>query len=328
MFLIIGTTIGAGYASGREIWQFFGPESGLAIGLFTIFFIMSCFVIMKISLAFGSTHYVPVLEHLIGKRLTKFYDLMIILYLFTTTIVMLAGSGATLEMFRFPYWAGIFLLAIILVVLFIWDIEGILSLNVLVLPLLISGLLFVLFPNGSSFTVNLDFSAQKNWPAAFTFTALNVLPLVAVLSAVGREMKHIGEAYIASIGSGLILGTTSFLYNESLLNVAEDLLVYEIPLFAVIEKYPYLFVLFMSAMLWVAIYTTAASGVLGLISRFRKMVNFPTWLLALLTLAMMIPFTSFGFSSLVAILYPIYGVLNLYILVALLLYPIVNHYKS
>lgn len=31
MFLILGTAIGAGYASGREIWQFYGEQSALAI---------------------------------------------------------------------------------------------------------------------------------------------------------------------------------------------------------------------------------------------------------------------------------------------------------
>lgn len=38
MFLIIGTMIGAGYASGRELWEFFGNESTFAILLFAVLF--------------------------------------------------------------------------------------------------------------------------------------------------------------------------------------------------------------------------------------------------------------------------------------------------
>ena len=49
MFLIMGTTIGAGYASGRELWQFFGDQSGLAILIFTFMFSLCVYVIMKIS---------------------------------------------------------------------------------------------------------------------------------------------------------------------------------------------------------------------------------------------------------------------------------------
>ena len=38
MFLILGTAIGAGYASGREIWQFYGEQSALAIIFFYVHF--------------------------------------------------------------------------------------------------------------------------------------------------------------------------------------------------------------------------------------------------------------------------------------------------
>jgi uncharacterized membrane protein YkvI len=51
MFLIVGTVIGAGYASGRELWEFFGAESGLAIVLFAILFTISCAVILTIAWA-------------------------------------------------------------------------------------------------------------------------------------------------------------------------------------------------------------------------------------------------------------------------------------
>src|SRR5699024_8862335 len=81
MFLIIGTTIGAGYASGRELWEFFGHESGLAILLFVLFFIISCGVIMEISFDKQSTQYRPVLRAIVGKKLTAVYDVMIFLYL-------------------------------------------------------------------------------------------------------------------------------------------------------------------------------------------------------------------------------------------------------
>lgn len=66
ILLILGSLIGAGYASGQEIWQFFGAESGLAIVLFTIMFIFSSYIVMKISFKVQSTHFLPVLEHLMG----------------------------------------------------------------------------------------------------------------------------------------------------------------------------------------------------------------------------------------------------------------------
>ncbi|RXJ02832.1 hypothetical protein DS745_05880 [Anaerobacillus alkaliphilus] len=330
MFLIIGTMIGAGYASGRELWEFFGTESSLAIVIFAVLFSICVSVILSISYNQKTVHYLPVLQLLMGKKLTRLYDYMIILYLFSVTVIMLAGGGATLEVIQLPYWVGIIIISLLLIVLFFWDTKGITSMNSLVVPILIVFLVGILlsFQFLDGFSINLSFSNQSNWPAAFTFTALNILPLVAVLAGIGSEIKTKGEIWIASIGSGAILGGISILYNESLLKVAHDIMFYEIPLFAILKHYPYFMVLVMSVLLWVAIYTTAASGLFGLTSRFRKFVSLPTWATASLLILLMIPLTQIGFSTLIAVLYPLYGVLNLYILASILLYPIAKNFKD
>lgn len=329
MFLIIGTMIGAGYASGRELWEFFGTESSLAITLFTILFSICVFVIMSISYQQKTFDYLVVLKLLMGKKLTSLYDYMIILYLFSTTVIMLAGGGATLEVLNFPYWMGIIIIASLLVLLFFWDTKGITLMNSLIIPILIVFLVGILFSFQSleGYSIQFNINKQTNWPAAFTFTALNILPLVAVMAGVGHEIKSKGEIWIASVGSGGILGGISFLYNESLLRVAHDIMFYEIPLFAILKHYPYFMVLVMSGLLWVAIYTTAAAGVFGLTTRFRKYVSIPLWALAFFLVLIMIPLTTIGFSTLIGVLYPIYGILNLYILAAILLYPLVNKYS-
>ncbi|KMK77907.1 membrane protein [Alkalihalobacillus pseudalcaliphilus] len=327
MFLIVGTMIGAGYASGREIWEFFGSESGLAIFLFMILFIICSYVVMHISYKHQSAHYLPVLHILMGKRISKLYDVMIILYLFTTTVIMLAGGGATLEVVHFPFWAGVVIVAAFVVVLFIWDTDGITTIHTVITPILIFALVSVLFAFQSLHGFPLTFWEEKqgNWPTALTFTALNILPLISVLGAIGQKIKGKGEIVIAAVGSGTILGGLTFLYNSSLIEVASELVVYEIPLFAILQHYPYYMVLVMSGILWVAIYTTAASGVFGLISRIREYIQAPAWVLALMLVAIMAPLTMFGFSNLISFLYPLYGVLNLYLFSSIMLYPILHH---
>ncbi|GIN13123.1 hypothetical protein J26TS2_29900 [Shouchella clausii] len=327
MFLIVGTVIGAGYASGRELWEFFGAESGLAILLFAVLFTISCSVILTIARKEKTTHYLPILEKLLGRRLAKAYDWMIILYLFSVTVIMLAGAGATLEVYNIPFWLGVVINAGLVVFMFAKDMTGMTKVNAFLIPVLIICLVAVLLVYQSSigFSFTFDIHMQHNWPAAMTFTSLNILPIVAVLSAVGNQIKHKGEIYIASIGSGLLLGTISYLYNESLLSVAQEIIFYEIPLFVILKHYPSIMVLAISLLLWLAIYTTAASGVFGLIARLRTNVQGEAWLIALLLVACMAPMTMFGFSTLISILYPLYGILNLFILASLVLYPIVKH---
>src|SRR5699024_12489096 len=92
-----------------------------------------------------SSEYTPVLEIIVGNKLARFYDVMILFYLYTTTVVMISGSGATGQAFNFSYWWGIGFIVLTLIILFIRDINGVLMLNVYILPILIAGLLFVLF---------------------------------------------------------------------------------------------------------------------------------------------------------------------------------------
>ncbi|WP_337019435.1 hypothetical protein [Oceanobacillus massiliensis] len=326
MFLIIGTTIGAGYASGRELWQFFGHESGLAILLFSLFFSVCCMVIMNISYKLKTNHYLPVLEEIVGSKLTGVFDLMILLYLFTTTIIMIAGSGATGQAFNFPNWWGMVIIAVALILLFSKGVNGLININRYILPFLLGGMLYILimFTIDQHLALFSHWHEQRNWIAAFPFTALNILPLIAVLGAVGNKVTSKREIGIACWGSGICLGVLSYIYNNSLIQIADEILLYEIPLFAILKHYPFEILVLMSILLWFAIFTTAASGMLGIATRLQEYFQKPLHVIVVGVLLIMIPLSTFGFSTLISFIYPIYGILNLYILARLLMYPIWN----
>lgn len=323
MFLIIGTTIGAGYASGRELWQFFGHESGLAILLYSVFFIISCIVIMHISYQQQSTDYLPVLRKIVGVKLSGVYDVMILLYLFTTTIVMVAGSGAVVQSYNISYWWGVILIVGALIILFIRGINGLLFINQYMIPLLLVGLLYVLL----RFTIDQELQLfshwreQRNWTAAFPFTALSILSLIAVLGAIGNKIRSKQEIWIACIGSGLTLGIISYIYNNSLIQISDEILLYEIPLFAILKHYSFRILILMTILLWFAIFTTAGACILGIVTRLKRFLDTPLLLLVIIILGLIIPLTTFGFSTLISYIYPAYGILNLYVLTRLLLYP-------
>jgi uncharacterized membrane protein YkvI len=286
-------------------------------------------VIFQISRKAKSEHFFPVLEELVGRKIARIYNVVMVVYLFTTTVVMLAGGGVALMVFSIPYWAGIAIICFLLILLFVSDVKGMITVNAIIIPVIILVLAFVLFRTvlTDPESIPLTSMKQSNWPSAFTFTALNILPLVAVISAIGKEVKSKGEIMIASIGSGVMLGGISLFYNQSLLIVQSKLDFFEIPLFAIIQSYPYYMIFIMTLLLWVAIYTSAASGLLGLITRFRDNFSLPLWGICLFMLICMLPFTVFGFAFLVAILYPLFGLINLYLLVCILLYPITNREK-
>lgn len=326
VFLITGTTMGAGYASGREIWVFFGNGSDLAILLFTLLFIICVNVILTISYESQTSNYLPVLQKVVGNKIAKVYDFMILVYLFSVTVVMIAGSGASFQSLGFPVWWGIGFIFIALVLIFQKGINGLLTINEILMPLLIISLFYILvvFMQDEQISFLIDWRQQDNWMSGFPFAALNLLPLVAVLGAIGGKITSKGEIYVASIISGLILGVISFIYNKSLVHLSTQMIIDEIPLFAIINNYHNQIMLIMIIMLWLAIYTTAASTLLGMVTRIQNKIDQPIGKLVFVVLLCMLPFTMIGFSQLINVLYPLYGILNLYIVVKLLFYPIWN----
>ncbi|MFS1518866.1 hypothetical protein V1503_20750 [Bacillus sp. SCS-151] len=324
MSIIVGVMMGAGFASGQEVWQFFGEGSELAIVLFMFIFTFSCFVVLSISYEEKTDHFLPILRKLVGMKLAQFYDVLIVFYLFATTVVMTAGGAAVLAHFNVPYWLAIMIFLLLLTLQLFWGFKGLIIVNFYIFPVLILGLIMtlILFMKQLEEPFILQWGAKQNLLSAFTFTAFNILPIIGVLGAIGKKLHTKGEAVIASIGSGLILGIICIIYNQSLIRIPVDVNDWEIPLYAILDYFPMIIIIMMSLFLFTAIYTTAASGIFGLSARLRERFRIPIWLFLILIFILIIPLTTFGFSALVSVLYPLAGFINLLLLMSILIYPL------
>lgn len=324
---IIGTTIGAGFASGREIWEFFGSygtQSQYSLFLAMVLFLLTVVVVLWISRSKETTNYYGILEALMGKKFASLFDVLTMLYLLSMSVVMFAGSGATFAQWNFSYILGVILIAIAVFLVLLFDVNGLVSIQSFIIPILTGVLLFVCirFIYGYEGTATEYVTNSTSWPSGVTYAALNIVPLIAVLSTLGRELKTKGELWIAAGISTLGLASIALLMNHSLLKAANQISQYEIPLFSLLQNYPTEMIAVVSIILWLAIYTTALSGVHGIVSRINHFFTIPSWIITLIIIVGMIPLSLFGFSTLVSILYPIYGVLNLFVLGLLILYPI------
>lgn len=321
-FLIVSAVIGAGYASGREIWLFFGPNSGLAIVLFTILFAISNYSVLSISFRYQTSHYTPVLQSLTGKKAYHLYDFMMIVYLVFTTMIMIAGSGVTFQAYQLPEWIGILFIVFMLIWAFSHKLDQVININTVIIPVLLIALFILLgvFLKKQPLILQ-DEMIKPRYLKAVAFTSVNILPIISVIGAVGKKINSKTEIVLTSIISALILGLLSFVYNYSLSMIATEIDKFEMPIYAILIKFPSLILLGFSLILWIAIYTTAIASMLGLISRFQSKSHLSQLQLAILILLMITPFSFGGFQFLVELIYPLYGVFNLYLLIKLLIYP-------
>lgn len=328
-FTIVGTNIGAGFASGREIWEFFGSygaKSTQTLVVSIALFAVSSMIILWISWKQQTDHYYDVLKLIMGSRMADYFDGFILLYLVCSTLVMFAGSGATFTQWDMPFALGTGLLAVAIWGILFRGVGGLMSLNYFLMPALLMILFTVcihfLFYDEASYTMSQKVETEMIWPTAVTYAALNIIPLLAVLSTLGKHISHPIEIGIAGVGSGLCLGGIAVLYNLSLLRIEHLIPQYDIPLFALIHSYSSVWWLVISVILWLAIYTTAVSGMYGAVFRISEWISAPHWVIALLMLLILMPLSQLGFATLVKVIYPLYGILNLFVLSFILLYPL------
>ena len=100
--VFIGTVVGAGLASGKEITQFFtsfGLTSFLGIFFCGLFYILMGSIIAKIGIKYSLNSYSDVLKIISPNLLGKITGVITTFYLISSASIILAGSGALIHQF-------------------------------------------------------------------------------------------------------------------------------------------------------------------------------------------------------------------------------------
>lgn len=142
VFVIIGTLIGAGFASGQEIYAFFFSFGikGL-IGIFVSSFIIgiTIYKTLKIIHKNNINNYGDFLNNLIkNKKINNITNIIINIFILVSFYIMIAGFGAYLQQeFNLYSIFGSSILAILCFILFRTNVNGLIRVNELLIPILI-----------------------------------------------------------------------------------------------------------------------------------------------------------------------------------------------
>ncbi|MFW6006965.1 MAG: hypothetical protein ACOC4G_01040 [Bacillota bacterium] len=329
----IGTIIGAGFASGQEVLQFFGYyhfRGFFGIIITALLFIIYGYIILKLGWKYRAYSHKDILKKLPGQMLIKLLDLIIIFFLFGAFITMIAGSGAIFaEQFLLnSIWGNLFMVLISLLTV-ILGVSGVVTAISGIVPFLITGIIFLAvvtffnqsFPDTGEFigtlTVN---SPLNNWfTSAMVYVSYNIVMAIAILAPLGGEVDREEILKPGSILGGLGLGMGAGLILFTLLYNLPEILEYEIPMIYVAGEISPWIRLSYSFILLAEIYTTAVGNLFGFVRRISgdnkkryKIVSIISCILALF-------FSQAGFSTLVYYLYPVIGYTGFLILAGLTL---------
>lgn len=321
IFVIIGTLIGAGFASGREIYLFFlqygeiGKIGIILTGLITGIIIYKVLGIVKI---YEIDNYNKLLERINWKydKINKVINLIVNSFLLISFYIMIAGFSAYIEQtYKIPIYISSTFFVIVCYIVFKKSIHGVIKANELLVPILVIIIAYLGIKNmpylGNQNTQNLIMEKQNGWIlASILYASYNSIILIPVLTSL-RNYIYSKKAIIkiSIISSIIIVILALFIYGlllrgEFFISELEMPLV-EITLqFGIIFKYIYGFVIVAS------IFTSAIStGYSFLENVTKKGKNYD---IILLTMCLSgIAVSNIGFSNLVKTLYPLFGMLGL-----------------
>ncbi len=314
-FVYIGLVIGAGFASGREIMEYFNYPSltshrGVAAA--TLLLVLICYLILRRAFR-NRLHTYRDYLWAVCPRTAPWINRFIRLYLFCGFFTMLAGCGALLnQSFLLPSPLGSLLLLVLCFGVLSFDLKGIVACNGILVPCMILGILILCFR--SLYLEVPVFSirsiAQGSLLSALCYVSYNTVSAPSVLVPLAKSITP-RAIRVAAWTGGLTLGILIFFiwFSQSLhfpiLKDTQIPLLYLAALLGRTEKYLYTAILFM------AICTTAVSEGFGILSQISFSSARERVLGTGLFCLAAYPFSLLEFSGLIANLYAFFGIAGL-----------------
>lgn len=324
----IGTVVGAGFATGKEIVVFFSIHG--ILGVVAIIISGCLFVIvgtrmMVISARIQAYSYQELNEYLFGNRFGGIINFFVFLVVICVTAVMLAGAGAIFyEQFGLPKQLGIIITLILCYIVLLRGLNGIFVINSYLVPILI---IFLVFIAGMIFYVqpfeflgkvtSINLSLKSTWYLSpFTYTAFNLMAAQVVLVPLGKEIQNERVLKWGGFFGGLGLCLLLLLSHFSL-SAFPQLFLRDIPMAAISERFGILFHMFFLFVIYGEIFNTVAGNMFGIVRQMKVMFNFRENHAMLLLICIIFLMSQMGYGQLLTILYPLFGYIGLIFLVLL-----------
>ena len=316
---IIATLIGAGFASGQEIYTFFyvyGKKGIYGLAICCLLFMFIIYKVFKVLLENNIVTYKDFINLLIGKY-GFILNTIVNLFLLITFFIMIAGFGAYFSQeIGISTYTGSGILACLCFLTFIANTNGITKVSSFLVPILITLIILIGFINFSYLDINLVLESLPdvnsfNWLlSSILYTSYNSILLIPVLITFKKNIETKNDIFNVSIYSGIILFILTLLIFFMLTKINIDISKLEMPVIYVVNHFYQGFKQIYAFIILASIYTTAISIGIGFLENTCKSKKNYT-LIVLIMCISGFSISGFGFSNLITKLYPFFGYIGL-----------------
>ncbi|GLY10711.1 YkvI family membrane protein [Pseudobacillus badius] len=328
----IGVIVGAGFASGQEILQFFtsfGWISVVGTCIATVLFAFLGMQLLQIGSRIGADSHKNVIYLICGKWIGLFVDALITFFLFGVAAVMIAGSGAIFEQqFGIDALYGSLIMAGVTAVTLCFNLQKIISVISLITPFLFI-MIFIVFiysilqyKGDVSEIMQLGKSGQtaaSHWmTGAVLYVSYNIAAGAAILALIGGAEKNEKTAGIGGLFGGLGLGLLILLINVIMLLDFGAIQEADMPIVHIANEISPIAGYLMSLVLLAMIYNTSVGMIYAFAARVVPSGGKSFTPVVIISAAAAFLASFVGFVKLVGTLYPLVGYLGLILIVSII----------
>jgi len=324
-----GAIIGAGFASGREILQFFSNyyKGGFyGILLAGILFSLIGYIILDRVYKERIKSYDEFVFPSMGWVTGWVVEIAVTLSVLSLFSVMLAGMGRVFEdELSIPFKYSVIIIAFVCAVIILNSIKAITAVNAILTPvmtvgMILTGLYIIIFKDKAVFNIfDSLHRLTDNWfMSSILYVSYNCLMSVVVMC---KLLPYLSNKWVGRVGG--IMGGMSLCFAALLINSAICLFLpesarYELPMLDIAEKYNELLSTVYTVILWLAMFTSATIAGFCFVERVCSKTRLNPKIVTILSCALAVPLAHVGFSGLIATIYPVFGYVGLFVVFIIL----------
>lgn len=328
--IYMATIIGAGFASGQEIMQFFSSyyEGGFfGIILAGVLFSIIGYVVLDKVYSERIRNYEEFLFPTVGWYLGWVMEILVTLFMISVFCIMIAGAGEIVSnKLCISNQVAVFIVALSCAMVFFTEIKGIINISSIVTPILIIGILgfglyiifskemavFSLFASASKITDNWFFSS-------LLYVSYNSITSIVVMCSLLPYLESRKSAILGGVFGGLMLCLMAIVINFAIYLFYPNIATEALPIMGMVDKYSSFLGGVYSVILLLAMFVSALTAGFGFVERISSKVNISKKIIILVICALSIPLSSVGFSGLIATIYPVFGYMGMFMVFIILI---------
>lgn len=336
----IGVIVGAGFASGQEVLQYF--TSFGVMGIFggiitTALFAYVGMMLVWLGSKMKTDSHKEVIHKVTGKSVFGsivgwIIDLVIIFTLFGVGVVMLAGAGSNLnQQFGIAPILGTLIMTVLILLAGMLKVEGVVKVIGNITPFLI--VFIVIISVYSFFTVDTSFaelnkisdsysSTLPNWfIAGVNYASFNTAVGASMAIVMGGAEKDSKIAGMGGLLGGLALGVMIILSHLAIFSKLDTVGDLDMPMLGIVNEISPILGVFMAIVIFGMIFNTGLGMFYAFASRFTFVGTTSFKIFYIVSVIVGLGLSFVGFTDLVAIFYPLIGYLGLVLILVLIYAP-------